>query len=141
MPTAIIISAKNNFFIIVSFIWFDVLFIVSRCKDRPKRRKIKRISPKPSGGNPYFWIISFLLRLLILLEGPGISVLGEYDLIAVERHYLEADVVEGLEAEVVFHDEGVTSLALGGVTLYEKAVAFVLEVPIYLIVSGFRVPE
>lgn len=65
---------------------------------------------------------------LVFLEGPGLTVFGQHQLVFVECRHLHADIVEGLEAEVVFYDSGVRCRFPDGVALDEQTVALVLEI-------------
>ena len=82
---------------------------------------MQRISPKPSGGNPYSCI-------LVLVEAPGFTLLAQYQMITIERFDLQSDIVERLETEVILHDGSVRSRFPDGVALYEQTVALVLEI-------------
>jgi len=54
--------------------------------------------------------------------------LAEPEMVAVKLLYLQADIVKGSEAEIVFHDSGVLRQAIGGIALDKEAVTGVLEV-------------
>lgn len=66
--------------------------------------------------------------VLVLLEAPGLAVFGQHQLVFVECRHLHADIVEGLEAEVLLYDGGVGCRFPDGVALDEQTVALVLEI-------------
>ena len=69
---------------------------------------------------------------LVFLEVPGLTVFGQHQLVFVERCHLHADIVEGLEAEVVLNDDSIRCCFPDGVALDEQTVALVLEVAVDL---------
>ncbi len=70
-------------------------------------------------------------------EDPLSAVLAQQQTVGVELVYLQADVGEGLEAEVLFYQQGVGGQAFGGYTLYEDTVAPMLEVAIYVALVNY----
>ena len=71
--------------------------------------------------------------LLVLIEAPGVVVLTQLQTVGTECFNLQPDVVERPETKAVLHQRRVFWNVLDGVTLYEEAVAHMLEVTIQFI--------
>ena len=61
------------------------------------------------------------------------NVFAQQQMVGTERFYLESDIVERPESKAVLHQRRVFRNTINGVTLYEEAVAYMLEVAIQFI--------
>ena len=79
--------------------------------------------------------------LLVFLEAPGLIVFAQQQTVGTERFYLESDIVERPETKAVLNQRRVFRNTFDGVTLYEKAVAYMLEVAVQFILVEVLDPD
>ena len=60
------------------------------------------------------------------------ALLAQYKSVVIKCFYLHADIVERLEAKVVFNDHCVSRQTFDRVALYQQTVALVLEIAVDL---------
>ena len=69
---------------------------------------------------------------LILFETPGLALFAQYQTFVVKHFDLHADIVEGLETEVVLDDGSIRWQTFDRVALDQQTVALVLEIAVDL---------
>ena len=99
-------------------------------EDKPKTHRIWALETNFQGPNFSSKVIRKFLS--IFPESPLLLPFAEDNLVIRKSLDFQAYVTEGLEAEGIFHDGGVSRRTIDGEALYEEAVAFMPELPIHL---------